>query len=64
MTTDPIIQCESLIKVYRIAGLEVQALQGLDHLCRRAGESWSSGSKSTLLNILGGLDQQRRAASG
>ncbi|MBP7686292.1 MAG: ABC transporter ATP-binding protein [Thermoflexales bacterium] len=61
MTTDPIIQCESLIKVYRIAGLEVQALQGLD-LSVSPGELTgivgSSGSgKSTLLNILGGLDR-------
>ncbi|CAG0930376.1 Lipoprotein-releasing system ATP-binding protein LolD [Thermoflexales bacterium] len=61
MSTDPIIVCESLIKVYTIAGLEVQALQGLD-LTVQPGELMgivgASGSgKSTLLNILGGLDR-------
>jgi putative ABC transport system ATP-binding protein len=61
MTSDPIIVCESLIKVYTIAGLEVQALQGLD-LSVQPGEFMgivgASGSgKSTLLNILGGLDR-------
>ncbi len=61
MSTDPIIVCESLIKVYTIAGLEVQALQGLD-LSVQPGELMgivgASGSgKSTLLNILGGLDR-------
>jgi putative ABC transport system ATP-binding protein len=61
MSSDPIIVCESLIKVYSIAGLEVQALQGLD-LSVQPGEFMgivgASGSgKSTLLNILGGLDR-------
>jgi putative ABC transport system ATP-binding protein len=61
MSPDPIIVCESLIKVYTIAGLEVQALQGLD-LTVQPGEFMgivgASGSgKSTLLNILGGLDR-------
>ena len=56
--SDPLIICESLIKVYSIAGLEVQALQGLD-LTVAPGELMgivgASGSgKSTLLNILGG----------
>lgn len=61
MSVEPIIHCESLIKIYSIAGLEVQALQGLD-LSVAPGELTgivgSSGSgKSTLLNILGGLDR-------
>jgi len=61
MSSDPLIICESLIKVYSIAGLEVQALQGLD-LTVAPGELMgivgASGSgKSTLLNILGGLDR-------
>ena len=30
MSALPFIVCESLIKVYTVAGLEVQALQGLD----------------------------------
>jgi ABC-type lipoprotein export system ATPase subunit len=61
MSSDPIIVCESLIKVYSIAGLEVQALQGLD-LAVQPGEltgivGASGSGKSTLLNILGGLDR-------
>ncbi len=61
MSTEPIIVCESLIKVYTISGLEVQALQGLDLTVARGeltGIVGASGSgKSTLLNILGGLDR-------
>jgi ABC-type lipoprotein export system ATPase subunit len=54
------IRCESLVKIYKVADLEVFALQGLD-LTVEAGEVMAiignSGSgKSTLLNILGGLD--------
>ncbi len=54
------IECENLVKIYKIADLEVVALQGLDLLVR-AGEMMAlvgpSGSgKSTLMNILGGLD--------
>jgi putative ABC transport system ATP-binding protein len=61
MSTEPLIVCESLIKVYTIAGLEVQALQGLD-LTVAPGEltgivGASGSGKSTLLNILGGLDR-------
>jgi ABC-type lipoprotein export system ATPase subunit/bifunctional DNA-binding transcriptional regulator/antitoxin component of YhaV-PrlF toxin-antitoxin module len=61
MTSDPLIMCESLIKVYTISGLEVQALQGLD-LTVMPGEltgivGASGSGKSTLLNILGGLDR-------
>ena len=54
------IECENLVKIYKVADLEVVALQGLDLLVR-AGEMMAlvgpSGSgKSTLMNILGGLD--------
>ncbi len=54
------IECENLVKIYKIADLEVVALQGLD-LRIDAGEMMAvigpSGSgKSTLMNILGGLD--------
>ena len=57
---EPFIICESLVKIYKVADLEVFALQGLDLIVRR-GEMMAiignSGSgKSTLLNILGGLD--------
>jgi len=54
------IECENLVKIYKVADLEVVALQGLDLLIRE-GEMMAligpSGSgKSTLMNILGGLD--------
>ncbi len=56
----PFIECENLVKIYKVADLEVVALQGLD-LQIQAGEMMAlvgpSGSgKSTLMNILGGLD--------
>lgn len=55
------IRCEGLVKIYKMADLEVVALQGLD-LQVEAGELTAiignSGSgKSTLLNMLGGLDK-------
>jgi ABC-type lipoprotein export system ATPase subunit len=57
---EPFIVCEGLVKIYKVADLEVFALQGLDLVVGR-GEMMAiignSGSgKSTLLNILGGLD--------
>jgi putative ABC transport system ATP-binding protein len=59
--TEPIILCENLVKIYKIAELEVQALQGLD-LAVAPGEllgivGASGSGKSSLLNILGGLDR-------
>ncbi|MGO4695739.1 ABC transporter ATP-binding protein [Paenibacillus sp. 2TAB26] len=55
------IRSEGLVKIYKMADLEVFALQGLD-LQVEAGELMAiignSGSgKSTLLNMLGGLDK-------
>ncbi len=56
----PLITCDNLVKIYKVADLEVVALQGLD-LEVVSGEMMAlvgaSGSgKSTFLNILGGLD--------
>lgn len=58
--TNAFIQCENLVKIYKVADLEVVALQGVD-LQVQSGEMMAlvgpSGSgKSTLMNILGGLD--------
>jgi ABC-type lipoprotein export system ATPase subunit len=58
--TPPAIACDSLVKIYKVADLEVVALQGLD-LTVAEGEfvavvGASGSGKSTLLNILGGLD--------
>jgi ABC-type lipoprotein export system ATPase subunit len=58
---EPFIICDNLVKIYKVADLEVVALQGLDLTVNR-GELMAiignSGSgKSTLLNILGGLDR-------
>jgi ABC-type lipoprotein export system ATPase subunit len=54
------ILCDNLVKIYKVADLEVVALQGLD-LAVEAGEliaivGASGSGKSTLQNILGGLD--------
>jgi putative ABC transport system ATP-binding protein len=55
------IVCDNLVKIYKIAELEVFALQGLDLVVSRGellGIIGASGSgKSTLMNILGGLDR-------
>lgn len=56
---EPIINCESLVKIYKIQDVEVLALQGLDLTVQRGelmGIVGASGSgKSTLMNVLGGL---------
>ena len=58
--TGPLIACDGLVKIYKVANLEVVALQGLD-LHVEAGElvalvGASGSGKSTLMHILGGLD--------
>jgi ABC-type lipoprotein export system ATPase subunit len=58
--SEPIVICDSLVKIYKVADLEVVALQGLD-LEVGSGEMMAivgaSGSgKSTLLNILSAQD--------
>lgn len=59
--SDAVIVCDNLVKIYKIAELEVFALQGLDLVIKRGellGIVGASGSgKSTLMNILGGLDR-------
>ena len=55
-----LIVCDNLVKIYKVADLEVVALQGLD-LVVDQGEflalvGASGSGKSTLMNILGGLD--------
>ena len=58
---ESLIVCDNLVKIYKIANLEVVALQGLDLAVKRGellGIVGASGSgKSTLMNILGGLDR-------
>jgi ABC-type lipoprotein export system ATPase subunit/bifunctional DNA-binding transcriptional regulator/antitoxin component of YhaV-PrlF toxin-antitoxin module len=55
------IQCENLVKIFQVAGLEMVALQGLNLTIEKGelvGLIGASGSgKSTLMNILGGLDR-------
>lgn len=57
--SEPVILCEGLVKIYKVADLEVLALQGLD-LSVQKGELMgivgvSGSGKSTLMNVLGGL---------
>ncbi len=55
-----LLRCENLVKIYKVADLEVVALQGLDieafqgEMLAVVGASGSG--KSTLLNIIGALD--------
>jgi len=60
MESQVFVLCDNLVKIYKVADLEVVALQGLDLEVAR-GEVMAligpSGSgKSTLLNVIGGLD--------
>ena len=58
---EPVVQALNVTKVYRLDGVEVRALDGVDLVVER-GDSVAimgpSGSgKSTLLGLLGGLDR-------
>jgi peptide/nickel transport system ATP-binding protein len=60
METGTFVLCDNLVKIYKVADLEVIALQGLD-LELKQGEMMalvgpSGAGKSTLLNVIGGLD--------
>ncbi|MEJ2736339.1 MAG: ABC transporter ATP-binding protein [Anaerolineae bacterium] len=60
MSGQSFVLCDNLVKIYKVAALEVVALQGLDLELAR-GEVMAligpSGSgKSTLLNVIGALD--------
>jgi ABC-type lipoprotein export system ATPase subunit/bifunctional DNA-binding transcriptional regulator/antitoxin component of YhaV-PrlF toxin-antitoxin module len=61
MSQETFIICDNLVKIYKVMGHEVCALQGLDMVVlpgELLGMVGVSGSgKSTLLNILGGLDR-------
>lgn len=54
------IECENLVKIHKVADLEVVALQGLDLTVERGDMialiGPSGSGKSTLMNVLGGLD--------
>lgn len=58
---EPFIICDNLVKIYKLAGIEVVALQGLDLEVAQGeilGIVGASGSgKTTLMNVLGGLDR-------
>jgi peptide/nickel transport system ATP-binding protein len=60
MQAEPFVICDNLVKIYKVADLEVVALQGLDlevHQGEMMALVGASGSgKSTLLNVIGGLD--------
>lgn len=61
MEQQPIIICDNLVKIYKLLGLEVVALQGLDFVAK-PGEfvaivGASGSGKSTLMSMIGGLDR-------
>jgi putative ABC transport system ATP-binding protein len=59
--SEPFILCDGLVKIYKVADLEMVALRELNLTIQKGelvGVIGSSGSgKTTLMNILGGLDR-------
>jgi ABC-type lipoprotein export system ATPase subunit/bifunctional DNA-binding transcriptional regulator/antitoxin component of YhaV-PrlF toxin-antitoxin module len=59
--SDPFILCDGLVKIYKVADLEMVALRELNLTINKGelvGIIGSSGSgKTTIMNILGGLDR-------
>lgn len=59
--SEPFILCDGLVKIFKVAGIEMVALQSLNLTIEKGelvGIIGASGSgKSTLMNILGGLDR-------
>ena len=59
MENDAFVICDDLYKIFKVADIEVMALQGLDLTVKRGelvGVVGASGSgKTTLMNVLGGL---------
>src|SRR5262245_58378438 len=62
---EPIIVCENVVKIYKLDAIEVEVLHGIDLTVETrevvAVVGVSCSGKTTLLNILGGLD---RASEG
>jgi ABC-type lipoprotein export system ATPase subunit len=60
MASQGFVLCDNLVKIYKVANLEVVALQGLDLEMARGDVMAligpSGSGKSTLLNIIGALD--------
>ncbi len=61
-STDALIHCRGLVKIYPLSGVEVHALRGIDLDVRKqemiAIMGPSGSGKSTLMNVIGCMDKQ------